>query len=166
MKKIDLGQTITILANVGVIAGIVFLAIEVRESRVATEMQTVEGITEGWISLNEAFLESDYTRIHLLGLYRPDELSTVEAARFSMYLRMFNNHVNRIGRYSELGLITESEYQSALREMATTMSTPGGRVFRATEPGFEEQWADRLRPYEGSEAVFNLLLGRDPSSIE
>ena len=32
MKKIDLGQTITILANLGVIAGIVFLAYEVRQN--------------------------------------------------------------------------------------------------------------------------------------
>ena len=32
MKKLDLGQAITILANVGVIAGIVFLAIELRQN--------------------------------------------------------------------------------------------------------------------------------------
>ena len=32
MEKIDLGQTLTILANLGVIAGIFFLAIEVRDS--------------------------------------------------------------------------------------------------------------------------------------
>ncbi len=32
MKKIDLGQTITILANVGVIAGIVFLGVELRQN--------------------------------------------------------------------------------------------------------------------------------------
>ena len=32
MKKIDLGQTITILANIGVIAGIVFLAVELRQN--------------------------------------------------------------------------------------------------------------------------------------
>ncbi len=32
MKKLDLGQTITILANVGVIAGIIFLAIEIRQN--------------------------------------------------------------------------------------------------------------------------------------
>ena len=32
MKKIDLGQSITILANIGVIAGIVFLAIELRQN--------------------------------------------------------------------------------------------------------------------------------------
>ena len=32
MKKIDLGQTLTILANVGVIAGIVFLGYELRQN--------------------------------------------------------------------------------------------------------------------------------------
>lgn len=32
MKKIDLGQTIAILANLGVIAGIVFLAVELRQN--------------------------------------------------------------------------------------------------------------------------------------
>lgn len=32
MKKIDLGQTITVLANMGVIAGIVFLAIELQQN--------------------------------------------------------------------------------------------------------------------------------------
>ena len=32
MKKIDLGQTISIIANLGVIAGIVFLAVEIRQN--------------------------------------------------------------------------------------------------------------------------------------
>ena len=32
MKKIDLGQTISILANIGVIAGIIFLAIEIQQN--------------------------------------------------------------------------------------------------------------------------------------
>ena len=32
MKKIDLGQTITIFANIGVIAGIVFLALELQQN--------------------------------------------------------------------------------------------------------------------------------------
>jgi len=33
MKKIDLGQLITVLANLGVIAGIMFVALEVRQAR-------------------------------------------------------------------------------------------------------------------------------------
>ena len=32
MKKLDIGQTLTILANVGVIAGILFLAVELRQN--------------------------------------------------------------------------------------------------------------------------------------
>ena len=32
MKKIDLGQAVTLLANVGVIAGIVFLAVELQQN--------------------------------------------------------------------------------------------------------------------------------------
>ena len=39
MKKIDLGQTMGILANLGVIAGIVFLAIEVRQNQETLEEQ-------------------------------------------------------------------------------------------------------------------------------
>ena len=42
MKKIDLGQTITILANDGVIAGIGFLAYELRQNKEVLQLQ-VEG---------------------------------------------------------------------------------------------------------------------------
>jgi hypothetical protein len=37
MKKIDVGQAITILANIGVIAGIVFLAIEVQQNQASLD---------------------------------------------------------------------------------------------------------------------------------
>jgi len=39
MKKIDLGQTITILANIGVIAGIVFLGYELRQNTGAIKLE-------------------------------------------------------------------------------------------------------------------------------
>jgi hypothetical protein len=39
LKKIDLGQTIMILANVGEIAGIVFLAFELQQNNEALDLQ-------------------------------------------------------------------------------------------------------------------------------
>ena len=41
MNKLDLGQTITILANIGVIAGIIFLAIELRQNNALIETQNL-----------------------------------------------------------------------------------------------------------------------------
>ncbi len=42
MKKLDLGQTITILANLGVFAGIIFLALELRQNNELMETATRE----------------------------------------------------------------------------------------------------------------------------
>ncbi len=42
MKKIDLGQTITIVANIGVIAGIVFLGYELRQTQMAMQSQAFQ----------------------------------------------------------------------------------------------------------------------------
>lgn len=46
MKKIDLGQTITILANLGVIAGIVFLGIEIRQNTATVQGATYQALSD------------------------------------------------------------------------------------------------------------------------
>ena len=52
MKRIDLGQTLNTLANVGVIAGIVFLAVELDQNNEFLELEARETLTEylqnGW----------------------------------------------------------------------------------------------------------------------
>ena len=44
MKKIELGQSIQLLANVGVIAGIIFLEIELAQNTDALKAQTVQSL--------------------------------------------------------------------------------------------------------------------------
>ena len=46
MKKIDLGQTLGIVANVGVIAGILLLAYELNQNRQMMQAQTRNAISE------------------------------------------------------------------------------------------------------------------------
>ena len=52
MKKIDLGQTLNTLANAGVIAGIVFLAVELNQNNELLELEAKTTLTEylqnGW----------------------------------------------------------------------------------------------------------------------
>ena len=53
MKKPDLGQTISILANVGVIAGIVFLGFELRQNQQMMMAQTRNEIARLDIELQQ-----------------------------------------------------------------------------------------------------------------
>ena len=52
MKKLDLGQTITILANLGVIAGIVFLGIELRQNNQLMETVARQARNQRLIEIN------------------------------------------------------------------------------------------------------------------
>jgi hypothetical protein len=127
MKKFDLGQTLTILANIGVIAGIVFLAIEIRDSRTAILAQTQDSITDGWLALNLATISDPQVGLDFQkGLCEPEQLNSLEATRFSMQLRAMFNQYRRIYRLYEKGLLDPDEWALYGTEASQFLRSPGG----------------------------------------
>jgi hypothetical protein len=53
MKKIDRGQTISLIANIGVMIGILLLVFELNQNRVVIEAQTRSAITASIIQLTQ-----------------------------------------------------------------------------------------------------------------
>jgi hypothetical protein len=58
MTKVDVGQTIQILANVGVIAGIVFLGFELRQNNALLQEQARSQFASGSASIKQALYEN------------------------------------------------------------------------------------------------------------
>ena len=58
MKQRDLGQTIQTLANVGVIAGIVFLGLELRQNNALLQEQARSQFASGLASIKQALYEN------------------------------------------------------------------------------------------------------------
>ena len=65
MKKIDLGQAITILANAGVIAGIVFLAVELRQNTQAIRLTASQSMASELAEFNRGWTNPDMARIRV-----------------------------------------------------------------------------------------------------
>ena len=86
MKKIDVGQTVTILANLGVIAGIIFLAIELRQNNelMAAEARTMQ------VSLRQAdttlVLENRELGMALVKHRNEEELTEHESLLITLYI--------------------------------------------------------------------------------
>ena len=89
MKRIDLGQLIQILANVGVIAGIAFLAFELRQNTIASRAAAYQGLgiatAETWFSfahdreLTEALWAVDLGGVEAYrNMSRSDQLLTLD----------------------------------------------------------------------------------------
>ena len=77
MNRLDLGQTINTLANVGVIAGIVFLAIELRQNNALLGVQ-IRATTMGSRVRSAEMLSQNPEIVTLLGI-DPSTLTDVEA---------------------------------------------------------------------------------------
>lgn len=81
MKKIDLGQTITILANIGVIAGIFFLAIELQQNNRLLDAQVSYNLLlHRTRTSNEVYFNPEFAAFNFK-VESDEELSPVEQFR-------------------------------------------------------------------------------------
>ena len=123
MKKLDLGQTITILANIGVIAGIVFLGVELQQNNelmeaasrdaqneriqdYAMQLYTVPGLAETLVKSErgETLTEAEELKLFARKLrllrgfeaqYREFEQGTVESINLSNWKTNFYDGAHR-----------------------------------------------------------------------
>jgi hypothetical protein len=135
MKKIDVGQAIAVLANIGVIAGIVFLAIEIRQDNAMNQITIENAAQEHFSTFRSLVLENDdLFRIWEEGLLG-SELTALEQAKFNelcdehMY-RMFQSYRMRFR------LDPATEYRSSARVVG---------LFIAESDAYARCWA-RMRP--------------------
>lgn len=163
MKKIHIGQSIQVLANVGVLVGLVFVGLEVRQSSTAVATQTADSIADGFIALNvTSITDPDVARFWIIGLDRPQCLSDVEAVQFSMLMRGLFNQFARVYRVYRTGQLPEREWSLFAREAAALMSTSGGQLyFQGNE--MDDGLRTELDKYRASEASVDFSLGRDLS---
>ncbi|NIO39275.1 MAG: hypothetical protein GTO41_03165 [Burkholderiales bacterium] len=134
MKKTNLGQTVSILANIGVISSIIFLGMEVRDNatqaRVATTANVAEMISTWRYKISD---DPALAAIYTTGLADYHSLSDIDKARFEQLMKAFLTTVTIAIRGRDAGLVPltpELERRSL-----------EGRVFMHLDfPGFRQWW--------------------------
>jgi len=110
LKKLDLGQTITILANVGVIAGIVFLAIELRQNNELLGVQIRSGILDRQTAAPDLILQNP----ELWPLLDKEEDSLTHPERQALLMLGTRMLYSYDAAFSEVVIMTRDE--TALRQ--------------------------------------------------
>ena len=166
MNTEKLNSWLGVLGNIGILIGIVFLAIEVRHSSNAVNAQMADSIADGFIALNiTAITDPAVARINVIGMYEPERLSDVEAMQFSMLIRGVFNQYARVHRLYRSGLLSESDWALYAREAASTMTTPGGKLhWEGNEMGLD--FLADVEPYIGQDSNLDFRLGRESLPVE
>ena len=85
MKKLDLGQAIATLANIGVIAGILFLGIELRQNNQLLRAEAIGALLETRMYTTEEVVSNDSLLALLAKNRRNLELTLEERMRLGAY---------------------------------------------------------------------------------
>ena len=88
MKKLEFGQTVSILANLGVIAGIVFLGVELRQNNQLLETEVREARNQRLIELNRDVYTVPGLAEVLVKVGRSDILTEVEEHKLYAFALM------------------------------------------------------------------------------
>lgn len=128
MRKMDLGQTVNTLANLGVIAGIVFLALELIQNREMMRAQTRNDLAQGAIGvITLTATNRDLADV----LVRANEGETLTPAEDWMFVSrteaVFRYFENVHYQYRQ-GLYDESEFSKHRDTMEWVMKEDAANV--------------------------------------
>jgi hypothetical protein len=133
MKKIDLGQTISIVANIGVVAGIVFLGIEIRQNTQALEAEAYRELTDSIRGINELrFSGADLS------------LDSDPSEEGSPYIFTILRHGDLAFQHYELDMLSEERLASITRPLSIVLCQP---AFRQREDFYLEAFVTAYQEY-------------------
>jgi hypothetical protein len=147
MKKIDLGQTINTLANIGVLVGIIFLAIEVSQNQESLDEANAINLVSARDATVRTFREfnsfiaqdEELMRIFLAG-NSGDELSPVDNERYSrLCTDLIWLYAASFERMTALGM-DQAATAAAGGFKSTVMDNPGMRECWETSKGPVAAW--------------------------
>ncbi|MGD8809228.1 MAG: hypothetical protein PVG24_06465 [Gammaproteobacteria bacterium] len=114
MKKIDFGQTVSALANIGVVGGLVFLGLEIRQNSQSLEASAYRELTNSIVDMNQRSMArpdlnfSDYSQSD----YESLPIETQRQLNAEVFLRL--RHADLAYHHYELGLLNTERRDSVI----------------------------------------------------
>ena len=120
---------LTVLANLGVIAGLVLLAVELRQNSQVVRAQAVASLLAGQSSAETAFMGDSTAAAMAIALVAPEDLTDEQILQMWAYLNTAVLSVEQTHSMYSLGLATDEDRQSAAKKAADWISFPFGLIW-------------------------------------
>jgi len=132
MKKIDLGQSITILANLGVLVGILLLVYELHQNSRLTAAQIRHEPSQSIIEqLRDFVVDRELAELALEG-FSGSLSSSADQARYGRCLSMRIRYWEDVRYQYRSGLFDEAEYLATRETWRVVLESPSVREYWET----------------------------------
>ncbi len=140
MKKMDLGQAIGVLANIGVIANIVFLAIEINQNTRSEEISAYQELMSQISRISELAIQNPEAADAALG--RPGTAESMESMQTNQFALLIFRHGDMAFYQYQRGVISRQRLEPALSVLTSTVC---GENYRAAWQLFRDGFVQEYR---------------------
>jgi hypothetical protein len=146
-----------VVSAIAVVATLLFLAIELRNNRSATQIAAVDALSTGFNSCNFKIIEDgEFAEIWMKGLTDPESLDNVARVRFATYVQSTINQYTSMKRYHDSGVLPDNEWRIYYIGVASIMYSPGGRWIGEELAVTSEVMAE-IGKYENKTAAYKWM---------
>jgi hypothetical protein len=148
-----------VLGAVAVLITLIYLAIQIRQNTRSVAASAFESAMSGFNEvMRDISTNADLATIVRRGGLDPTSLNEDELFRFNFAVRCNSNHVYKLFRLHQQGVLPRDEWRNVAREAAQVFSMPGYADFTAKNAYYSELWVEIER--EGAENVSSFEFGR------
>ena len=144
-------------ANLGVVGGLVLLAMELRQNTQVVRAEAITSRLAGHISAETAFMGEDTAAAMARALATPDEVTDVDILRLWAYLNVAVMSVEQTHTMYELGLATEEDRRAGIQSAGAWLTFPLGQI-----------WWEEMKSGMSQELVADIdaVIAADPDMLQ
>lgn len=108
-----LNQWLTLLANIGVMAGLVFLALQVRANTQTNLISLYQASSSDWMQINGRLMDRDIAAL-LDKAFSDRTLTSVERRQFDGWVNQQLTHAAFVKRLHDVGVMSDADFKQEL----------------------------------------------------
>ena len=140
MKWDRTNRWLTLAANVGVLGGLLLVALQIRQNTTITRAQVTNDYYMADLQLELAMMGEDPAASWTKALYSPADLTPYDAAVLDRYFNYGLVQLNRLERMHELGL-ADDEWESRINYLGWHLGNEvGRRWWAAAQKGYSPEF--------------------------
>lgn len=166
MDSDRVNRWLAVVANLGVLIGLGFVALEIRSNNQAVVAQTADSVTDGFNAFNYIIASNpEVARIAFHGFTNPEKLTDLETFQFAYLYRGLSNQYRRMHTLYQAGNILEEEWARYATEIYYVDTLPGVKAYHRNNPRSGQMYADVIR-YKSDKLISDNTIGRGKLVIE
>lgn len=146
MKKIAIGQAVSVLANIGVLAGLILVAIQISQSTDIARAQLENDYYLADMQLEMAMMGDFPVESWIKAVYAPEEITRQDAAVLDRFFNFGLVQVRRLHQMQQLGLAEDEVLAQQVNYLEWHLGNEIGR-----------RWWDKYREEDPDDEIVRLV---------